>query len=233
AGDRLTVQARLVGNRAPVIAQFQVADGDRWRSADMLSDKSGAFALALEAVTAPFKYRVVAGTVTSPTYDVSVAHAPRVSRIDVDYTYPSGLGLPPRTEEDSGDIYAPAGTDVRVHIFTDRAASSGRMTLNDGKAIELTADKPTELTATLKVVDDNSYRVALADREGMSNDGETEYFIRTLEDRPPDVRVLKPAQDRSVTRLEEVDIEAQASCIPSAAAPRKPFRWPSRVRARS
>src|SRR5438105_8367188 len=84
------------------------------------------------------------------------------------------------------------------------------MTLNDGKAIELTADKPTELTATLKVVDDNSYRVALADREGMSNDGETEYFIRTLEDRPPDVRVLKPAQDRSVTRLEEVDIEAQA-----------------------
>src|SRR5438270_119202 len=81
AGDRLTVQARLVGNRAPVIAQFQVADGDRWRSADMLSDKSGAFALALEAVTAPFKYRVVAGTVTSPTYDVSVAHAPRVSRI--------------------------------------------------------------------------------------------------------------------------------------------------------
>jgi DNA repair exonuclease SbcCD ATPase subunit len=210
AGDRLAVHARLVGNKAPVIAQFQVADGDRWRSADMRSDKGGAFELVLEAVTAPFKYRVVAGTVTSPTYDVSVAHAPRVSRIDVDYTYPAGLGLPPRTEEDSGDIYAPAGTDVRVHVFTDRPASNGRLTLNDGKAIELSADKPTELTATLKVVDDSSYRVALADREGMSNNGETEYFIRTLEDRPPDVRVLKPAQDRSVTRLEEVDIEAQA-----------------------
>jgi len=161
-------------------------------------------------VTTPFKYRVVAGPVVSPTYAITVAHPPRVSRIDVDYTFPASLGLAPRTEEDSGDIYAPAGTDVRVHIFTDRAASSGRMTLNDGKAIELSADKPTELTATLKVVDDNSYRVALADREGMSNDGETEYFIRTLEDRPPDVRVLKPAQDRSVTRLEEVDIEAQA-----------------------
>ncbi len=31
-----------------------------------------------------------------------------------------------------------------------------------------------------------------------------------LEDRAPDVRVTKPATDRSVTRLEEVDIEAQA-----------------------
>ena len=47
-------------------------------------------------------------------------------------------------------------------------------------------------------------------REGLTNPGETEYFIRTLEDRPPEVRLLKPARDRSVTRLDEVDIEAQA-----------------------
>ena len=74
----------------------------------------------------------------------------------------------------------------------------------------MTADAPTEFSTTLKVVDDDSYRVALADREGTGNAGDTEYFIRTLEDRPPDVRILKPATDRSVTRLEEVDIEAQA-----------------------
>ena len=46
--------------------------------------------------------------------------------------------------------------------------------------------------------------------EGLTNPGDTEYFIRTLEDRPPEVRLLKPARDRSVTRLDEVDIEAQA-----------------------
>jgi hypothetical protein len=52
--------------------------------------------------------------------------------------------------------------------------------------------------------------LALADHEGLSSDGDVEYFIRILEDRPPDVRVLKPASDRSVTRLEEVEIDAQA-----------------------
>ena len=31
-----------------------------------------------------------------------------------------------------------------------------------------------------------------------------------LDDRPPEVRVVKPARDRNVTRLEEVDIEAEA-----------------------
>jgi hypothetical protein len=212
AGSPLSIQARLVGNRAPVIAQVQFADGDRWRATDMSTDgkAAGAFHLALPSVPTSFRYRIVAGAVTSPAYEVGVAFAPRVTRIDVDYTYPAGLRLEPRTETDSGDIYAPAGTDVRVHVFTDRPAANGQMALGNGTPIALAAAKPNELTATLKVTDDNSYRVALADREGFANPGDTEYFIRTLEDRPPDVRVLKPATDRSVTRLEEVDVEAQA-----------------------
>ena len=51
-------------------------------------------------------------------------------------------------------------------------------------------------------------RFAICD--GLADPGQTEYFIRAIEDRPPDVHVVKPASDRSVTRLEEVDIEAQA-----------------------
>ncbi len=210
AGDPFTVRARLVGNRAPVIAQVQIANGDSWRALEMTPDPHAGFVRSLSGVTSPFKYRIVAGTITSPVYDVSVIHPPRVARIDVDYVYPAGLGLPPRTERDGGDIYAPAGTDVRVHVFTDRAAATGHLTLGDGKEIRLTSPQPTEFVAALKVVDDGSYRVGLADREGFAAAGETEYFIRTLEDRPPEVRVTKPAQDRQVTRLEEVDIEAQA-----------------------
>ena len=210
AGTSMAIAARLIGSRAPIIAQLQIADGDQWRVSEMTAGEPGAFRLGIDAVTAPFKYRVVAGPLTSPTYDVAVAHAPRVKRIDVEYTYPAGLRLPPRTESDSGDIYAPAGTDVRVRVFTDRPAAVGHMTLSDGKRLALSADAPTEFSTSIKVVDDNSYRVALADRDGMENAGDTEYFIRTLEDRPPDVRILKPASDRPVTRLEEVDIEAQA-----------------------
>jgi len=210
AGSALAIQARLVGNRAPIIAQVQIADGDRWRVVEMTSDAAGSFRLALPSVTAPFTYRVVAGAVTSPTYEIAVAMPPRVTRIDVHYVYPAGLRLAPRTETDGGDIYAPAGTDVRVQVFTDRPAASGQMMLGDGKHIALAADAPNAFSVSLKLIDDNSYRVALADRDGFGNPGDTEYFIRTLEDRPPDVRVLKPATDRSVTRLEEVDIEAQA-----------------------
>ena len=210
AGTALDVRARLVGNRAPVLAQLQLAEGQTWRASDMTPDGAGGFHYSIHGVGAPFTYRVVAGGLTSPAYRVTVVHPPRVTRIDVDYSYPAGLGLAPRTEQDSGDIYAPAGTDVRIHVVTDRPAATGSLTLGDGKSLALSVDSPTQLSGSLKVVDDNSYRVALADREGTASPGETEYFIRPLEDRPPEVRILRPAADRSVTRLEEVDIEAQA-----------------------
>ncbi len=209
AGEPFTVRARLVGNRAPVAARVELADGDRWKPFDMAA-AGGAFRLVLPPAPASFKYRVAAGTLISPTYDVTVAHAPRVTRIDVDYTYPAALALEPRTEQDGGDVYAPAGTAIRVRVHTDRPAKSGQMALGEGKAIALSSDAPTMMSASLTVVADNSYRVALTDADGFSNPGETEYFIRMLEDRPPEVRIVVPAADRSVTKLEEVDIEAQA-----------------------
>lgn len=210
AGSALAIQARLVGNSAPVAAQVQIANGDSWRGVDMTSNTPGVFRFAVDGVPASFKYRVVAGAVMSPTYEIAVVRPPRVSRIDVEYVYPAALNLKPRTERDGGDIYAPAGTDVRLRVVTDRPTATGRLMLANGQPLDLKIENASELSGALKITDDNSYRVALADADGMANPGDTEYFIRTLEDRPPDVRILKPATDRSVTRLEEVDVEAQA-----------------------
>ena len=217
AGAPLTIEARLVGNRAPVVAHLLQTDpsqpenaDQRSRATEMAPDASGKFRLVIGSVGAPFRYRVRIGAVTSPSYDVSVARAPRVTRIDVEYSFPAALGLPPRTEEDSGDIYAPAGTDVRLRVHTDRDAATGQLTLGDGKTIPLAPGGTALLAGGLKVLEDNSYRIALTDADGLRNPGDTEYFIRTLEDRPPEVHLVKPARDRDVTPLEEVDIEARA-----------------------
>ena len=75
-------------------------------------------------------------------------------------------------------------------------------------ALEPQAGGP--FTATLPVSADGSYRVALTSRDGLATTGDTEYFIRVLDDRPPEVRIVRPASDRQVTPLEEVTIEARA-----------------------
>ncbi len=215
AGSPLTIEARLVGNSAPVVAQLLRAEPERddaeWAPTEMAGGTAaGTFSLALETVTTSFKYRVAAGSLLSGIFDVTVAHAPRVKRIDIEYSYPAALRMPPRVEEDSGDIYAPAGTDVRIRVHPDGDASTGTMKLANGQTIALTAQPTGLVSAAFKIVEDGSYRVALADRDGLSNPGDTEYFIRMLEDRPPEVHLVKPARDRAVTQLEEVDIEAEA-----------------------
>ena len=210
AGTPLAIEAKLAGNSAPVAAQLQRQDGDTWIAADMPPNERGAFSITLDALGDSFTYRVTAGSITSPAYDVTVVRPPRVTRIDVAYRYPPATGLAARTEEDAGDIYAPAGTDVRLMVHTDRDAASGRMAFAGGAGIDLKPAGAGLLEAALTITKDDSYRVRVADGEGMTSAGETEYFVRILDDRPPEVRLLKPARDRSVTRLEEVDIEAEA-----------------------
>ncbi|MBM3773308.1 MAG: hypothetical protein FJW27_18860 [Acidimicrobiia bacterium] len=210
AGSTVTIEARLVGNTAPVAAQLQRVDGEGWLSTDMSSDKDGTFRAQFDALGESFRYRVVAGAIESDVYEIAVVRPPRVTRVDVEYRYPAALGLEARTEEDTGDIYAPAGTDVRLIVHTDRDAASGHLALGGGTTLRLSASTPTRLEASMRIERDDSYRVRVADRDGMSAPGETEYFIRMLDDRPPDVRVLRPARDRSVTALDEVDIQAEA-----------------------
>jgi hypothetical protein len=173
------------------------------------STEPGVFAIAIDKVTSSFAYNVTAANARSGNFTVTVVRPPRVRQIDLHYEFPSGLGLDPRTDEDSGDIYGPVGTRVRLSIAADKPIVSASVVLDDGTKVPLTANG-SSLEGALVIEDDSSYRIALSDEDGLANDGDIEYFIRTLEDRPPDVRILRPASDKKVSALEEVQVEARA-----------------------
>ena len=222
-GQPVTVVARIAGIEGALVPTLTVGRGEEARSARMLPGAApDEFTFTLSNITVSFPYVVTAGSASSQTFAVEVIRPVRVSSIDVRYEYPSEIGLAPHEEKDGGDIFAPAGTKVQLTINTDKQVANGRLTLADGQAIALHPTAPTPrggdpalghnqvFTAKLVVAKDGSYRVALNDVDGLRNDGGTEYFIRVLNDRPPDVRILRPAGDRQVSPLEEVVIEARA-----------------------
>jgi hypothetical protein len=210
AGDPLTVAVRLAGAAdGSLVPEMSIRVGGDTRSVPMTAAGEGSFSVTLDRVTVPFDYVVSAAGARSETYGVEVLHPPHVERIDLQYEFPKGLGLVPRTDEDSGDIYGPAGTTVRLAVTADKPIASAALVLEDGTRVPLDA-AGTALAGALTIDEDSSYRVALVDRDGLENAGETEYFIRTLDDRPPDVRIVRPASDKHVTPLEEVPIEARA-----------------------
>lgn len=204
AGDRLRIVARISGSAgvAPVV---KTGDGTE---AAMTAGPDG-FAFEFERVEQDFTYAVTAAGAASPEYSVTVIRPPRVERIDLRYEYPSAFRMAPREEEDGGDIYGPAGTRVRVTVRVDKPVTQAALNVTGGSPVALARDGDT-LQGVLVIGDDGSYRVALADADGLTNSGDTEYFIRTLQDRPPDVRIVRPASDRQVTPVEEVVIEAKA-----------------------
>ena len=208
AGQSLRVIARMPGSSGAIVPVLRYGDGKEWREARMEPGPDG-FAFSFERVEQGFSYSVAAAAARSRDYTVAVVRPPRVERIDLHYEYPRAFGLKPRLEEDGGDIYGPIGTRVRVSVITDKPITSASLTLGEGKRLTLKHGAE-GAEGELLIAEDGSYRVALGDADGLFNPGDTEYFIRTLEDRPPDVRVVRPAGDRQVTPIEEVAIEARA-----------------------
>jgi hypothetical protein len=210
AGDPLTVVTRVGGIEGGLVPVFVTGEGDEQQTFRMQPGEApGDFVITLDALRTSFGYRVTAAGASSPAYTVTVLYPPRVERIDLQYEYPKALGLAPRTDEDSGDIYAPAGTRVRIEVTADKDIAAGAIVLDDGTRVPLEAGTAV-VDGSLVVAQDGSYRVSLADTDGLESQGDTEYFIRVLNDRPPDVRIMRPAGDRQVTALEEVVIEARA-----------------------
>ena len=205
AGRAVTIRARLSGADALVPALVAGTAAP----VPMTAGDDGVFTITLPEVGATFPYHVVAGARRSDTFTVTVVHPARVTRIDLDYEYPAALALEPRHEADGGDIYAPEGTRVALTITADRAVDASALVLADGSRVPLGV-RGAVASGTLAVDADGSYRIAFVDADGVEMPDDTEYFIRTLLDRPPDVRVDRPAGDRQVTSLEEVTIDARA-----------------------
>jgi hypothetical protein len=207
-GDSLRIVVRVPGAVAGIVPVLRTGDGSEWRETPMEPAGDG-FAAAFARVEQGFHYAVTAAGASSREFEVTVIRPPHVERIDLHYQYPAAFGMQPRQEEDGGDIYGPAGTRVHVVVHADKAVTGASLTLTGGQRVELKTSGAV-LEGDLTIAEDGSYRVALADGDGLTNPGETEYFIRTLEDRPPDVRIMRPATDRQVTPIEEVPIEARA-----------------------
>jgi hypothetical protein len=212
AGGPLRIRASIRGGNdrlRRLTPTLTVWTGTDRRTVDM-TNAGDSFEFGFESVDRSFSYRVAVGAALSREYAVKALFAPRVQRIDVRYQYPPFTGLPPRDDHDTGDIYAPTGTRVQLQIHTDKPIVAGELAFGRAGTAPLRAITDRMLQTDLVLSAEDSYRVKLSDRDGLRSRGDTEYFIRLVDDRPPDVRILRPSADESITPLEEVAIEARA-----------------------
>lgn len=184
--------------------------GGRERALRMTAVGRGAYELDVPAVEDSFRYRVRAASLVSGEYAVTAVFPPRVERIDVAYEYPAHTGLPPRVAVDVGDVVAPAGTRVTVAVRMSKAVEHARLELGGGARLPLEPQGDGALAGSFEVRADDSYRVRARDADGLTNPAGGGYRVRAVQDRPPEVEIVRPGGDREITPLEEVTVEARA-----------------------
>ena len=197
----------IVAWDAPVIVSAETASGLQTFAAAATDD--GRFVVTLPASLGTLTYSVRSRGLASDAYRMRVISPPRVRRVDVAYQYPGFTGLKPREQTDSGDVFAPKGTKATVRVHLADPVASGQLRFGD-TSVALSPAGDGVVAGTFTVQGDAGYRVNVVTADGLANEGDPEYFVRVMDDRPPDVRLVRPGSDRKVTRLEEALIEARA-----------------------
>ncbi|MXX85823.1 MAG: hypothetical protein F4Y71_05140 [Acidobacteria bacterium] len=217
------IAARLEGFTAERVDLLTRAEGSTlWETAPMLPDpEDGVFRHLLLGIPEATDYYVDADGVLSPTFRIEVEDVPYVGRIGLVYRYPEHTGLSPREVEDGGDIAAVAGAVVELTVIPTVPAAAGVLRMEPG-AIEIPLEVPEApedsrtgagaevLTATLRLAESGSYRVALAGPDGNLRTASRDYLVEVLEDLPPIVRFLRPGRDTQANPVEEVFTEVLA-----------------------
>jgi hypothetical protein len=211
-GTQVSFRARVTGlpvrvPREALTVRLDLPEGGR---ALAMQPEGQWQTVALDRAEQTFTYQVSGHGLTSSSFRVEVKPRPRVTRIDLHYRFPSFSGLEPHVAEDSGDIYAPAGTRVRMVVHTSVPVEKADVGLGSGATVPLGSTLGRTTEGELVVSRDDTYRLTLVEADGERTIDDTEYFVRTVDDRPPEVRIVRPAGDKRVTRLEEVVIEARA-----------------------
>lgn len=204
----VAIQATVEGFRPDQTQVFvRFADQEKWEAAPMRTAEEGQFDFKLYAVRGPLSYYVQADGVRSAEHTIGVVDLPKIQRVRLTYQYPEWTGLNATTDEESRDIRAVAGTDVKVEVFADAPLDAPALIV-DGSSQELAHDGAANV-GTIAVNEPGKYQIGarVADEFVALSD---EYTIEIVADEKPTIEIRKPGRDWRATSIEEVPVHIQA-----------------------
>lgn len=153
------------------------------------------FAHAFVALTRSFRFHVQGGDDRDaiPRFHVNVKTPPKVESIRLDVTPPEYTGEGPSTRAD-GNLEAPEGTDVELQLTTSLDVKAAAMvTLADGGTRALERVGPRRFRTRFTVERTTPYTVTLEAEDGLTNQNPVRFYLKSLADAPPKVRLLAPS----------------------------------------
>ena len=230
-GDSVTIIARVT-NAIPGTINLRLQDDNvNWRDATMNRDGSGSdnatYSYFIPSLAEDTTYYVTfdeRGEQSSAQYQIDLFDLPQIERIDLAMDYPEYTQIEDITEEDSGDLVVPEGTEVELLVTFNKNIRAAVVEFDESYSADedevnlLPPYKDISLVmdgnigrAKFTVNQDGVYRISATDFSDLQSKNPLDYFIRSIEDTPPELVLKRPGQDQDVMPLEEVVLEIDAS----------------------
>ncbi|NIR70437.1 hypothetical protein GWO43_03805 [candidate division KSB1 bacterium] len=207
-GSTQEIRAELSGFEAEAVNIYFSGDDSSWSKLEMdPTETKDMFLFNFLDLQAQTKYYVKADDRLSDIYTISVYDAPQIKRVDLTYDYPEYTGLKKKREANSGDVWAPQGTTVKVVAVADKPLTQAAINLKGDKELRTVISSDTVVVASFKVTQDSYYRIHVTDTDGLTNEPAPEYYVHALPDQPPILSIDWPGRDIKATMVEEVPIK--------------------------
>ncbi|MFQ6113299.1 MAG: DUF4175 family protein, partial [bacterium] len=209
-GSEQEIQAELAGFEAATVTLYFAANDTLWEKVEMdRTEENNVYVFNFFDLQSKTRYYVKADPMLSEIYTFNVYDAPHIKRVDLTYIYPEYTGLRPKTEFNTGDVWAPQGTVVRIKAVADKELSGGEVVVGEGRRLKSVSVSDTLLSASFTVTHDTYYKIRVTDADKLSNDPPPEFYVHALPDDPPVLSIEKPGRDRKASMVEEVPVRVQ------------------------
>lgn len=232
-GESVTIVAR-VSNASPDAVNLRLQDDNvNWRDVSMSRDGMGSdsatYSYFIPALLEDTTYYISFNDgeeQSSPQYQITLFDLPQIEKISLSLLYPEYTGMEPQVEEESGDMVVPEGTMVEMEVTFNKVVAEASIDFDNSVPLdgeEAAANSrpfPEQLAmrvdgdkgfVSFPVYQDGVYRINARDLADMENRNPLDYFIRAIEDQPPELVLQRPGRDQEVMPLEEVVLEVEAN----------------------
>ena len=156
-------------------------------------------------------YRVEFRGKRTRDFRITVFDFPALVRADASLTYPAYTGLTNHIVRDTLRVSAVQGTHLAYTLHLNKPVARARWV---GKDQVLTLAAQSNALAVLPdflLTNSLRFSLELVDAAGRSNKFASDFVLQALTNQRPEVKLLFPRGDRRVSRLEELQLQAEAA----------------------
>jgi hypothetical protein len=210
-GTSLVISARFGNQPPPEATLVLVTDSGKTRQIPMerhLADP--VFGASLPEVAEGLHYRIEYSAHKTGDYKVSVFDYPALVRADALLRYPGYTGLTNKTIVDTRRVSAIEGTRLTYTFQLNKPVAKAELVATNESVSLALRENAIAMLPEYVLTNSARYTLALVDAEGRSNKFPADIVLQVLSNRPPDLKVIFPRGDQRVSRLEELQLKAEA-----------------------